>query len=1116
MTSSDTGWYKDAVIYEVRTRSFFDSDGDGIGDLRGLTAKLDYLQDLGIDTLWLLPFYPSPLKDDGYDISDYTEVHPEIGTIRDFKTVLKEAHRRGLRVVTELVLNHTSDHHPWFQQARRAAPGTSRRDFYVWSDSPDRFSDARIIFKDFESSNWTWDPVAGSYYWHRFYSHQPDLNFDNPRVKKAMFQVVDFWLSMGVDGLRLDAVPYLYEREGTNCENLPEVHDYLRQLRSYIDERYRDRMLLAEANQWPEDAATYFGEGKECHMAFHFPIMPRLFMAIQMEDRFPIVDILHQTPSIDGNGQWALFLRNHDELTLEMVTDEERDYMYRVYASDRSARLNLGIRRRLAPLLGNDRKKIELMNALLFSMPGTPVIYYGDEIGMGDNIYLGDRNGVRTPMQWNGDRNAGFSRANPQRLFLPVIIDPEYHFETVNVETQQNNPHSLLWWMKRLIALRKRHRALGRGSLEILSSRNHSVLAFCREWEDERILVVSNLSRFPQSAELDLSRFHGLTPVELFGGSEFPTIRRKSYPLSVGPHSFYWFSLERRGPQVVRVDSRGRAIPVKADWREAVVGDARGALGAVLPEYLRNQRWFGGKSRKIASVDVVDALRVPGASAILATLEVRYADGETESYLLPLSFAPGGEGEQIEAARAEAVVAAVEIESSGERGYVYDGLLDPGLSEALFDAIKHRRRTKGASGTAFARTTKAFRGLDTGGPMKIQVGGLEQSNTSVRFGNRFILKLFRRLQKGVSPDLSIGRVLTERARFPHVPPLAGWIEYRPAGGGSEARSEDAGVTLGILHGFVPNEGDCWDYTLHWLGRYYERVLSRAANEPLAPPPSPTGGLLPPEEELSVPDDVSDWVGGYLDWVRLLGRRTAELHASLASASQDPEFVPEPFSKLYQRSVYQSMRNLTGHVMRRLKDRAGVVPPGLKAPVRKLLEQEPALLARFHRLLDRRVGGMRIRCHGDYHLGQVLFTGKDFAIIDFEGEPARPISERRIKRSPLRDVAGMLRSFQYAAYAALPGYTRHGVGRTIDLPKLEPWARFWTRWAAASFLDAYLAFTTAKLLPSTRAEIELLLEVLILEKVVYEVGYELDNRPRWLAIPLQALTEGLGQRGDSET
>ncbi|HVZ17581.1 MAG TPA: maltose alpha-D-glucosyltransferase, partial [Terriglobales bacterium] len=541
---SDPTWYKDALIYELHVRAFYDSVMDGIGDFGGLTQKLDYLEDLGITAIWLLPFAPSPLKDDGYDIADYTDVHPSYGSLGDFQKFLREAHRRGIRVITELVLNHTSDQHLWFQRSRRAEPGSRWRNFYVWSDTPDKYRDARIIFKDFETSNWTWDPVAKAYYWHRFYSHQPDLNWDNPEVRQAMLNVLDFWFDLGVDGLRLDAVPYLIEREGTNCENLAETHAVLKEIRQHLDTKYRDRMLLAEANQWPEDSVAYFGNGDECHMAFHFPVMPRLFMALRMEDRYPITDILRLTPSIPQNCQWAMFLRNHDELTLEMVTDEERDYMYRTYAHDRQMRINLGIRRRLAPLLENDRRKIELMNALLFSLPGTPVIYYGDEIGMGDNVYLGDRNGVRTPMQWSADRNAGFSRANPQKLYLPVNIDPQYHYEAVNVEAQYNNPHSLLWWMKRMIAQRKHYQALGRGSLEFLHPSNHKVLAFVRQYEEERVLVVANLSRFSQGVELDLQRHQGTVPIEVFGHSHFPAVTDQPYFLSLGPYAFHWFHLQ--------------------------------------------------------------------------------------------------------------------------------------------------------------------------------------------------------------------------------------------------------------------------------------------------------------------------------------------------------------------------------------------------------------------------------------------------------------------------------------------------------------------------------------------------------------------------------------------
>ena len=556
-TTVDPLWFKDAIIYELHVKTFCDSDGDGMGDFRGLMEKLDYLQELGVTAIWLLPFYPSPMRDDGYDIADYFDVNPNFGTLDDFRAFLDAAHDRNLRVITELVINHTSDQNPWFQKSRRAVAAATAaandpsqnkdlayRDFYVWSETPEKYKDARIIFKDFETSNWAWDPVAKAYYWHRFYSHQPDLNFDNPAVHDAVKKVCDFWLSMGVDGLRLDAIPYLYEREDTNCENLPETHKYLHELRAHVDAKFPNRMLLSEANQWPEDAAAYFGKGDEAHMSFHFPLMPRMFMALQMEDRFPIIDIMEQTPSIPENCQWAMFLRNHDELTLEMVTDEERDYMYRVYATDPHARINLGIRRRLGPLLANNRRKIELLNTLLFSMPGTPIIYYGDEIGMGDNFYLGDRNGCRTPMQWSPDRNAGFSRANPQQLYLPVTIDPEYHFEAVNVENQQKNLSSLLWWTRRVIAMRKNFKAFSRGTLKFLNPDNPKVLAFLRCWENETIVVVANLSRFAQSAELDLSRFAGCVPMEVFSRNLFRPIRKTRYVVTLGPHAYYWFSLQ--------------------------------------------------------------------------------------------------------------------------------------------------------------------------------------------------------------------------------------------------------------------------------------------------------------------------------------------------------------------------------------------------------------------------------------------------------------------------------------------------------------------------------------------------------------------------------------------
>ncbi|HEY7270451.1 MAG TPA: maltose alpha-D-glucosyltransferase, partial [Dehalococcoidia bacterium] len=685
----DPLWFKDAIIYEAHVRAFYDSNEDGVGDFRGLTEKLDYLQDLGVTAIWLLPFYPSPLLDDGYDIADYTAVHPAYGDLRDARLFIREAHRRGLRVITELVCNHTSDQHPWFQRARRAKRGSAARNFYVWSDDPEKYQDARVIFKDFETSNWTWDPVAGQYYWHRFYRHQPDLNFESPQVQKAILAVMETWLELGVDGLRLDAVPYLYEREGTNCENLPQTFEFLRKLRAHIDSRFADRMLLAEANQWPEDAVAYFGDGDMCHMAYHFPVMPRLFMSIHMEDRFPVFDILRQTPAIPENCQWAMFLRNHDELTLEMVTDEERDYMYRVYANEQQMRINLGIRRRLAPLLGNHRRRIELMNGLLFSLPGTPVIYYGDEIGMGDNIYLGDRNGVRTPMQWSGDRNAGFSRANPQKLYLPIIIDPEYHYETVNVQAQRDNPHSLLWWTKRLIALRKRYKAFGRGSLEFLQPDNRKVLAFVRSYENERILVIANLSRFVQGVELDLSAYQGQVPVEMFGRVDFPPVADRPYFVTLGPHSFYWFSLEQAREPLRVVDVAPDGMPTllsAGPWQSLFQEEPERSVTLALTAFLERQRWFAGKSQGIRSLNVTEHIELRtrhGRHALLCLLDVQYNDGGSGMYFLPLAMAPAEAGDAVLRDSPRAVMARVKGYEDGPDGVLYDATVDEEVTAAL-------------------------------------------------------------------------------------------------------------------------------------------------------------------------------------------------------------------------------------------------------------------------------------------------------------------------------------------------------------------------------------------------------------------------------------------------
>jgi maltose alpha-D-glucosyltransferase/alpha-amylase len=1096
-------WYKDAVIYELHVRTFCDGNGDGIGDFQGITERLDYLQDLGVTALWLLPFYPSPLRDDGYDIADYADIHPDYGTLSDFKVFLREAHQRGIRVITELVINHTSDQHPWFQRAREAKPGGGARQFYVWSDTQDKYQEARIIFKDFEPSNWSWDPVAKAYYWHRFFSHQPDLNFDNPELHKALFGVLDFWLDMGVDGLRLDAVPYLYEREGTNCENLPETHAFLRQLRQHVDRKYKNRTLLAEANQWPEDAVAYFGAGDECHMAFHFPVMPRLFMATHMEDRFPIIDILEQTPAIPETSQWAVFLRNHDELTLEMVTDEDRDYMYKVYANDPRARINLGIRRRLAPLMGNNRRKMELLNSLLFSLPGTPVIYYGDEIGMGDNIYLGDRNGVRTPMQWSADRNAGFSRANPQRLYLPVIIDPEHHYETVNVEAQQQNPSSLLWWMKRLILLRKNYQAFGRGSIEFLYPENRKVLVFVRRLHDEIILVVANLSRFVNFVELDLSSYKGMVPVELFGHTRFPSIGELPYFITLGPHAFYWFKLEQPQTSQIRAAAEGfepSRLEVAGSWDSLLHGRARVTLERILPAYLLTCRWFGGKAQQIRTVKGIDVIpfTTDALTAYFTTWEVQYLGGTPDTYLLPLAFATGAREFELRQANPQSVVAQLKVREKNQEteGVLYDALYDPSFCKALLGTVDRGRQFKGDGAEVRARPSKVFRKARGAAQDALEPSLLkrEQSNTSIVYGDRLILKLFRRVTEGLNPDLEIGRFLTEKAEFKHTPPLAGSFELR------RGRGEPA--TLGILQGMVANEGDAWRYTLDSLSRYFEDILSRRPDAQQATLPQQTAVELVEHE---IPKLAHEVMGSYLTSAHLLGQRTGELHMALASDVKDPAFAPEPFTALYRRSLYQSMRTLVDQSLSLLGKRLKTIPEELRADAEKLLKLEDAIHERFRKTLETKFSAMRIRCHGDYHLGQVLFTGKDFVIIDFEGEPARPITERRLKRSPLRDVAGMLRSFNYAAVSRLKS---DGV-RPEDAVQLRPWARFWNLWVSVNYLKGYLEATAhASFLPKSRSELDLMLNIYLLEKAIYELSYELNNRPDWVGVPIEGILEFL--------
>ena len=1089
-SATDPLWYQNAIIYELHVRAFKDSNADGIGDFPGLLQKLEYLQDLGVTCLWLLPFFPSPLKDDGYDISDYLNVHPMYGTLDDFRTFLDAAHARDLQVMIELVVNHTSDQHPWFQAARQAPPDSPARDFYVWSDTDQKYKEARIIFTDTERSNWTWDPVAKQYYWHRFFSHQPDLNYDNPMVVEEIVKVMRHWLDMGVDALRVDAIPYLVERDGTSCENLPETHAIVKKLRQEIDSGYSNRMILAEANQWPTDVRPYFGDGDECHMAFHFPLMPRMYMALRQEDRLPITDIVAQTPPIPDSCQWGLFLRNHDELTLEMVTDDERDYMYLAYSADPRMRINLGIRRRLAPLVDNNRRRIELLNSLLLSFPGTPVLYYGDEIGMGDNIYLGDRNGVRTPMQWNADRNAGFSTATPARLYSPVIMDPVWGYEAINVEAQQSDTSSLLNWMRNMIALRKLFRVFGRGTIEFLNPDNRKVLAYLRRYEGEQVLCVANLSRFAQPVDLDLSKLEGMIPVEMLGYVEFPVVDRQPYRFTLAPYSFLWLELQRKTePAETSVVAELPPLYVNAGWESVLDGRNRERLETVdLPEYLPKQRWFGDKSRQIEATKIVDSAELGASNAALALLEVQFDSGLAETYQLCLAMTLGEVGDELRRAAPNAGIAA--ILSNRVNGLLHDGVFDDKTCAALFALIENAGKLEAHSGHIQGVPGKPFRDILGSAELPLQVrrGSADQSNTSILFGDRFILKIFRRLEAGLNPDGEIGRYLTEKTSFDAIPAFAGMIEYVP----TAAREP---TTLALLQGLVANEGDGWKWTVEELDRYYETCAAVAFPENAA---SELGDPLVLSERPTSPL-ARDHVGIYLDSAAVLGRRTAELHLALASSTDDPAFAPEPMTPDDLEALLTGVREHAVGVFDVLKERVSHLPDDV-------VEIAASVLSRRRRILDLlgnvKFDGLRtqrIRIHGDYHLGQVLRVKTDFVILDFEGEPARSLAYRRSKQCPLQDVAGMLRSFSYAAYGTLINYTaRH----PEDFARLEPWAQLWERFVAAEFLRAYRDTAQgAEFLPASSINFRKLLNVFLLDKALYEILYELNSRPGWVRIPM---------------
>ena len=1134
-SATDPLWYKDAIIYEIHVRAFQDSNGDGIGDFPGLMSRLDYLQDLGVTCLWLLPFFPSPLRDDGYDIANYVDVNPSYGTLDDFQQFIDAAHLRGMQVMIELVINHTSDQHPWFQAARLAPPGSPERDMYVWSETDRKYEGVRIIFTDTEKSNWTWDDTAKAFYWHRFFSHQPDLNFDHPRVMEEVLKAMRFWLDMGVDALRLDAIPYLVERDGTNCENVPETHVKIKAIRAALDEEYGNRLILAEANMWPADVRPYFGDGDECHMAFHFPLMPRIYMALRQEDRLPITDIMAQTPEIPDSCQWGLFLRNHDELTLEMVTDDERDYMYLAYSADPRMRINVGIRRRLAPLVDNNRRRIELLNSLLLSFPGTPILYYGDEIGMGDNIYLGDRNGVRTPMQWNSDRNAGFSKAVPAKLYFPVIMDPIWGYQAINVEAQQSDPSSLLHWTRNMIALRKLFRVFGRGTLEFLDPENRKILAYIRRLKDEgdgqseTVLCVANLSRFAQPVSLDLSHFDGMIPVEMLGYVPFPQINKTPYAITLAPYSFFWLELqaapEKTETPVVESDEPALGsldMLGKSDGINSILtGPGLNLLQQLLPSYLQRQRWFGAKSRTVAGVQVLDSVPFPrshqravsgetssltpaGSTCAIVFLQLTYDDASTDTYQLPLCVSGGDAAVSILENAPGSIVATLNMASGP--AVLHDGAADEGFRQMLLGLIARNGDLPSATGRIHGQKSAAFDEARGTGPLPARTGSAEQSNTSILYEGKLIMKLFRRLQPGENPDTEIGRFLTEVAHFPRIAPFLGDIKS-VAQNGSETGET---TTLAMLQGLVQNEGDGWQWTLDELSRYFDSCAT-------CPAPQEVGSFPSFASESAISETAREHAGFYLEGAALLGRRTAEMHLALATPTENPDFRAEVYSKddlsvdaarieaQITRSLEALRRGMTTLQTGTAETSDSDSTPDIAALI---LSQRRELLtrARLVALVDPETAGRRIRIHGDYHLGQTLRSKADFVILDFEGEPARTLVERRAKQSPLKDVAGMLRSFSYAGYAGLNAFTqRRPPNNANDSRALDLWTQLWVNAVSTEFLRAYKA--TIVEMPGLAPEplqAQQFLNAYLLEKALYELLYELNNRPTWVRIPLAGI------------
>jgi maltose alpha-D-glucosyltransferase/alpha-amylase len=1096
--AADLHWYKDAVIYELHIKAYADADGDGIGDFPGLTRHLDHVQSLGVNTIWLLPFYPSPLRDDGYDVADYEDVHPSYGTLDDFRAFVVEAHRRGLRVITELVVNHTSDQHPWFQAARKAPKGSPERDFYVWTDDPKLYSGTRIIFTDTEKSNWTFDEVAQQYFWHRFFSHQPDLNFDNPAVIDAVLKTMEFWLDIGVDGFRLDAIPYLIERDGTSNENLRETHDVIKQIRKRVDAKYPGRLLLAEANMWPEDVREYFGEDDECHMAYHFPLMPRMYMAIAQEDRHPVVEILAQTPEIPPNCQWAIFLRNHDELTLEMVTSKERDYLYKTYAADKRARINLGIRRRLAPLLENDRARIELMNSLLLSMPGTPVMYYGDEIGMGDNIFLGDRDGVRTPMQWTSDRNGGFSRADPQRVYLPPIQDPIYGFEALNVEAQSREPSSLLNWTRRMLAVRGTSHAFGRGRFTMLHPGNRKVLAYVREYEDDTILCVANVSRTAQPVELELRAWKGRVPVEMLGRNPFPPVGELPYLLTLPAHGFFWFRLAADVapphwhadtlplddlPTLVLFDGwnsffRSRVVP----WRMGLAEKTRTRFESeLLPKFMLRQRWYAAKAEPLERAVLSDhaVLEAGGKQWLLALADVQGAK-EPARYFVPMALVYEDHDE--ERLRQLAHLAVTKVRQQAAVGVIGDAMGDEAFCRELVASVGAARKLRADGGELRFVPGKGFSGvvgdaLDAPTPVRRLTAS---SNSVTLLGERLFIKAYRHLHAGVNPEFEMGRFLTDVAGYENCVPVAGSLEYVASNGQT--------WTLALLQAQMANQGDAWTSTVDHLSKSLENIGTAQST-------------------------IAEGLDTMTDSMRVLARRVAELHIALARRTGTPGFDPEPVRAADTALWKDTVRHDCRRALALLRDRAATWPAPLLDEAARIVAGEAALLQLIERVGAVPATHMKTRLHGDLHLGQVLVCRDDFLIIDFEGEPKRNFEQRREKHSALRDVAGMLRSFDYARHMALHETAKN----PAELDLLAPSARQWEQAVRTAFLQSYVEVAVAGGLYASAAEFEAtapLLGLFELEKALYELHYEIDNRPDWVGVPLAGIAALAGLPGNA--